>query len=409
MPEYIFTNLPQYVKLNSRTEFSSSVVSSGAVLLFTEDGLTLTGKLPDGTFITIGGSSGTDPVGNATASDILAGKSATVSGGSVISGAIPTVSATSSGSQITVPAGYIATSQNFTVTSGGVEVTLGYITSGGLFQPLAFEGTMAFDNGSAIALSCFTWNLPGPPSSDRIVISSGVYSSGITVNQGQGLVISSGGTAVDITENGGWVFDWPGAVATFASNTFSGLTVSSNQFITVHSGTTANNTTVGISGAEYEVFTGGGLAVLSGGIANDTTVYLRGYMNVNSGATANSINLNSGKLNLNENGVVNGVVINGGSMLIKSGATANGITFNSGDWTIFSGGTINSAIINAGAGLSAGVTANHTTVNSGGFLTIHGAALASNTTVSSGGTMFIFTGAVTSNITSETGAVIINS
>jgi len=33
MPEYIYTNLPQYVKVNSRTEFSSSVVSSGAVLL----------------------------------------------------------------------------------------------------------------------------------------------------------------------------------------------------------------------------------------------------------------------------------------------------------------------------------------------------------------------------------------
>ena len=123
--EYIFTNLPQYIKINSRSEFSSSVVSSGAVLLFTEDGITLTGKLPDGTFITIGGSGsgGTDPVGNATADDILAGKSATVSGGSVISGTIPTVSATSSGSQINVPSGYISASQTFTFSSGGVDVS----------------------------------------------------------------------------------------------------------------------------------------------------------------------------------------------------------------------------------------------------------------------------------------------
>ncbi len=56
--EYIYTNLPQYVKTNSRTEFSSSVVSSGAVLLFSENGSSLTAKLPDGSFITIGGSGG---------------------------------------------------------------------------------------------------------------------------------------------------------------------------------------------------------------------------------------------------------------------------------------------------------------------------------------------------------------
>ena len=51
MSEYIFTNLPRYLEVTPRSSFSSSVVSSGAVLLFTEDGLTLTAKQPDGTFI----------------------------------------------------------------------------------------------------------------------------------------------------------------------------------------------------------------------------------------------------------------------------------------------------------------------------------------------------------------------
>lgn len=56
MAEYIFTNLPQYIRVTPRTDFSNSVVQPNHVLLFSEDGATLTGKLPDGTFITIGGS-----------------------------------------------------------------------------------------------------------------------------------------------------------------------------------------------------------------------------------------------------------------------------------------------------------------------------------------------------------------
>ena len=62
--EYIFTNLPQYIRVTSRTEFSSSVVHSGSVLLFSEDGTSLTAKLPDGSFVTVGGSgSGTAGAG----------------------------------------------------------------------------------------------------------------------------------------------------------------------------------------------------------------------------------------------------------------------------------------------------------------------------------------------------------
>ena len=58
--EYVFTNLPQYVRVNSRSEFSSSVVQSGHLLLFSEDGESLTAKQPDGSFTQIGGSGGMD-------------------------------------------------------------------------------------------------------------------------------------------------------------------------------------------------------------------------------------------------------------------------------------------------------------------------------------------------------------
>jgi len=56
--EYIFTNLPQYIRVTPRSDFANSVVQNGSVLLFTEDGQTLTAKLPDGSFVTIGGGSG---------------------------------------------------------------------------------------------------------------------------------------------------------------------------------------------------------------------------------------------------------------------------------------------------------------------------------------------------------------
>ena len=214
--EYIFTNLPQYIRITPRSDFSSSVVSSGAVLLFTEDGLTLTGKLPDGTFITIGGSSGPDPVGDATSGDILAGKSATVSGGSVISGTIQTVSATSAGSQINVPAGYIPTSQTFNVSGGGVDVSsttaeaadvlsgkvfydsAGVLTSGGIQTVSAY----AYDNicvvpsgyissqqeievGSAILATEIT------PSVSSQIINAGGYLLGDVIIKGDSNLVAS--------------------------------------------------------------------------------------------------------------------------------------------------------------------------------------------------------------------------
>lgn len=58
--EYLPTDLPQYVTVTSRTALGNSVVAAGHVLLFSEDGESLTAKLPDGSFVNVGG--GGDPV-----------------------------------------------------------------------------------------------------------------------------------------------------------------------------------------------------------------------------------------------------------------------------------------------------------------------------------------------------------
>ena len=156
--EYIFTDLPQYIRVTSRSEFSSSVVHSGSVLLFSEDGATLTAKLPDGSFVTVGGSGGTDVSDTtaeaanvqsgyyfynsagvktegtltvsggtdvsdttATAADVLAGAVFHDSTGAVTTGTIPTVSASVTSGAVVVPAGYIPNSQSFPVSGGATD------------------------------------------------------------------------------------------------------------------------------------------------------------------------------------------------------------------------------------------------------------------------------------------------
>jgi len=153
--EYIFTNLPQYIRVTSRTEFSSSVVHSGSVLLFSEDGASLTAKLPDGSFITVGGSGGTDVSDTtaeaanvqsgyyfydsagvktegtltvsggvdvsdttATAAMVLSGAVFHDSTGAVTTGTIPTVTAAIESGAVVIPSGYIASAQSFPVSSG---------------------------------------------------------------------------------------------------------------------------------------------------------------------------------------------------------------------------------------------------------------------------------------------------
>ena len=100
------------------------------------------------------------------------------------------------------------------------------------------------------------------------------------VNSYGHLRVSAGGTASNIVENGGVVTVLDGATAAFTPNSFSDLVLSSGQTATVHSGTTANSTTVSSDGS---------MQVYSGGTASATMLNSGGSLYVSSGGTANYI------------------------------------------------------------------------------------------------------------------------
>ena len=118
-------------------------------------------------------------------------------------------------------------------------------------------------------------------SGDSITVASGGVANSTTVNAGGYFYISSGGSAVEIVENGGWVDADAGANVTFASNTIIGFLVA--RAMTVHKNTVANNTTV------Y----GGGYISIRGGVANNTKVNSDGYMHIQSDSFASNTTVNS--------------------------------------------------------------------------------------------------------------------
>ena len=197
--------------------------------------------------------SGGVDVGSTTAEagDVLSGKVFYNSGGVQTSGTIPTVSATSAGSQITVPAGYIASSQTFTISSGGIDVSSTTaeapdVLDGKVFYDSAGTFTIGTIPTVSASLSANVTTVPAGyiASSQTLTVpeaSSATVSGGIvTIPQGyvsSAYTVSAGGGSVDfykcasVTSGGS---TWTGYLATlsngkytFASSVTSGLSYGS--------------------------------------------------------------------------------------------------------------------------------------------------------------------------------------
>ena len=181
-----------------------------------------------------------------------------------------------------------------------------------------------------------------------------VYHSGTvnvaTVNSGGSMYITSGGTALEIKENGGYVSVGFGASVTFAPNTLSHMVISSGASATLHSNTVAIDTT--LSNGDMDIYGGsadtmnvsanGVLRVYSGGIANNVSVKEYGSAGIYNGGTVNIADVNSwGRFDVYSGGTAGGIVINKeGSAFIEELGFASDVTVNNGaDLVVSSGGT----------------------------------------------------------------------
>jgi len=299
-----------------------------------------------------------------------------------------------------------------------------------IFSTFVSHGVLVANIGSgAIVLSM--------EDRQRVVQAGEVY-SGTMVRSGGSLIVSNGGIATDIVENGGFVKCSADANVTFASNTFSGLILSGGLSATVHSGTTAVFTTLE-DRVYFDVFSGGlavntiisrgNLEVSSGGVASGATM-LGGNLSVKNGGVATDITVNRyvdiegfasgfGTLSIEQGGVASRVTVNNGGRLsvtngdaidvtVGFGGSAYGISLKDGNkLTVSSGGIANSINVSSGGTLFTDGGQVRATVRSGGLVTgsffnsigVQSGGLASNVTIGSNGTLSVQMGGTATSTT----------
>ena len=184
----------------------------------------------------------------------------------------------------------------------------------------------------------------------------------LTLDKG-GRLYGNIGSGIKIRENGGYVDDYD---YDYMPNTFTGVTLTSWQSATVHSGTVASKTSIRVdrddphASSYYDAL----MRVFNGGVAIDTEVD-GGYLGISSGGVAS-----------------NTLVCSAAVMELDSydGASAINTTVRDGGILWFNGGRYGSTVISK------------TTVSSGGTCRIGAASTettAADTVVSSGGTLCI--------------------
>ena len=286
------------------------------------------------------------------------------------------------------------------IVNGGGRLT---IYSGGTAVDVVENGGYVnIENGECVTFSVNSFsglNL----SNTSATVHSGTTANSTTVNSGGKLFVYSGGTAVDVIENGGYVDVADGANVVFAANTVTGLI--SGTSATVHSGTIADNMTIHAYGSLFVfnkgvanstlVYSSGGLAVSSGGTANNTIIYSSGFLRVLSGGTAAHVDANTGALldlTIAPDTYIEGIFTDS-AFEIKEGS-ATYYTVNSGNKLHVSSGGVASRIYVYGGGdfyVSSGGTANRTVI-SGGIMTVRFEGIADSTTINYGGKMIISNG-----------------
>jgi autotransporter passenger strand-loop-strand repeat protein len=244
--------------------------------------------------------------------------------------------------------------------------------------------------------------------SDTTTISSGIMSTGLSVDNGDFLLVS--GTVVATIVNGGGTEEVQSAIGADSGGTASFTTVNSGGFEIVSAGGTANSTDVTSDGTQ--IVSAGGSAIVtrvdsdgvetvsSGGTAIVTTVSGAGGEFVFAGGIAIGTTLSA-------NGFL--VVLPGGAQEETSGdgtiATTGVVVYTPTGGTTSPGLLVDILDVSGGATdyvLSDGHTIS-TSVGSGGTEAVYSGGSANVATVSSGGFQFVFSGGTTISTTVSTG------
>jgi autotransporter passenger strand-loop-strand repeat protein len=314
--------------------------------LYVSDGGTATKILENGGYVYVLDGAVVTFVPNTIDDLSLNNTGATVHSGTTAVGVIA-----NSGGYLSVLSGGLA---NGTVVNPGGKL---YVSSGALVANILENGGYVYAyNGAELSFAPNTISdllLDGTSAT----IHSGTTATNVTVNPGGWIQISSGGTATEIKENGGYVYVLDGAVVTFTPNTFSGLVLSDRDSATVHSGTTACGGTVN---------SGGNLYVSSGGTATEIKEN-GGYVNVDKKADVTFAP-----------NIISGLLLSKASATVHSGTTmTDAQIIQKGRVSIFSGGLANSVI-----------------VSSGGRLFVTGGKLTGKTTIETGAEVTVGTGSI---------------
>ena len=291
-----------------------------------------------------------------------------------------------------------------------------YIYSGGVANSTTVEGygsprVYVFNGGSA--------NCTLLTHGSMYISSGGAVNSTVVGSRGS-MYISSGGTAANIfwTPCIGEISEENGACTTYASS-YSGIYFGSNNQLLSHTGSMTG-----------QVLSGHSMYVMSGGVANYTTLDGWGSMYISRGGVTDSTTISRGRMNICNGGVANSTTITSrGSMYINSGGVANGTTLSEYGANIYicSGGTANGTFVMEYVSMyiSSGGVANDTTM-SGGSMEIYSGGVANNTvklwggmdicyggvansTTMSGGWMYISSGGVANSTTISGGYLRISS
>ena len=283
----------------------------------------------------------------------------------------------SSGGRFTVLSGGTACdttvngSGRIVVSSGGTAMGI-IVSNGGLLDFAVAPDTLIAGTSGGVAFEIGNGQVSGYTvnAGDTLSVSSGGTADSVTINGGI-MYVDTTGTIKNTTLNGGTVYIYNEAIAT-------NITVSSGTFSVGDRGVV--NTVIVSSGGSLDVFregivssasvSGGKLTVSSGGIMSHAEVFSKGQLIV----------FSLGQLN-------SATVFSGGSLQVSSGGAVTDTAVSSGDLHVFTGGLANSTTVNSGGRviLESEGTVNHATVCAGGTLKVESGGQMISVTVQVGG------------------------